>query len=184
MPSSSAHPHTQAAVIGLAGWSGSGKTSLLTALLPLLRARGLRVSTLKHAHHSFDVDRPGKDSYRHREAGAEEVLVASANRWVLMHEHRGQPEPSSRDLIAKMSPVDLIVIEGFKREAHKKIEIYREDVGKPPLWPEDPNILAVAAPTPLSDCHLPQLPLNEPERIADFLIDYCAAARAEVAWPS
>ena len=112
-------------VIGLAGWSGAGKTTLLTRVIPHLRKEGLRVSVIKHAHHSFDVDVPGKDSYVHRQSGAEEVLVSSARRWALMHELRGASEPRLRELIAKMSPVDLVIVEGFKSEPHRKIEVYR-----------------------------------------------------------
>ena len=112
-------------IFGLAGWSGSGKTTLTSRLLPELIGRGLTVSTVKHAHHSFDIDQPGKDSYVHRMAGASEVLVASANRWALMHEHRGTPEPGAAELIRHMTPVDLLLIEGFKREPHPKLEVYR-----------------------------------------------------------
>src|SRR5262244_3995930 len=120
-------------IIGLAGYSGSGKTTLLSKAIPRLISRGLTVSTMKHAHHEFDVDQPGKDSYVHRAAGATEVLVASANRWALMHEHRGAPEPDSRALMQHMSEVDLLLIEGFKREPHDKLEIYRAENGKPLL---------------------------------------------------
>ena len=125
-------------IFGLAGWSGSGKTTLMTLLIPELVSRGITVSTLKHAHHSFDVDQPGKDSWRHRQAGAGEVMITSQNRWALMHELRGTPEPSLDELVARMSPVDLLLIEGFKRHPHPKIEIYRPSLGKPPLHPEDP----------------------------------------------
>src|SRR5690348_12632939 len=124
-------------VIGFAGWSGAGKTTLLTRLIPHLIAKGLRVSTLKHAHHEFDVDVPGKDSWRHREAGAAEVLVSSGKRWALMHELRGADEPKLPELLARMSPVDLVIVEGFKRELHPKIEVYRAANGKPPLFPDD-----------------------------------------------
>lgn len=157
-------------LIGLAGWSGSGKTTLLVQLIPALTRRGISVSTVKHAHHMFDVDRPGKDSYRHREAGATEVLVGSAHRWALMHEHRGEPEPTLQELLPKLSPVDLVIVEGFKREGHPKIEIYREEVGKPPLYPEDPNIVAVATDARLPGCPLPLLDLNDVEAIAGFVV--------------
>lgn len=132
-------------VIGLAGWSGSGKTTLLTRLIPVFRGQGLRVSVIKHAHHNFDVDVPGKDSWRHREAGAEEVLVASANRWALMHELRGRSEPRLAALLKKMTRVDLVVIEGYKRGPHRKIEVHRAAVGKPFLFPDDPGIVAIAS---------------------------------------
>lgn len=172
-------------VIGIAGWSGSGKTTLVTRLVPLLVARGLTVSTLKHAHHSFDVDTPGKDSYEHRRAGASQVLVASMNRWALMHELRGAPEPSLESLLAKFDPVDLVLIEGFKREGHEKLEVHRPGLGKPPLWPEDPSVVAVASDAALPDCPLPVLPLDRVEAIADFLVAHCGLRREEApAWPS
>jgi molybdopterin-guanine dinucleotide biosynthesis adapter protein len=132
-------------VFGLAAWSGSGKTTLLVRLLPELTARGLRVSTVKHAHHDFDLDQPGKDSFRHREAGATEVLIASSTRWALQHELRGALEPSLEDLVAHMSPVDLLLVEGFKRHRHPKLEVLRPSLGKRPLHPDDPLIRAVYA---------------------------------------
>ena len=122
-------------VIGLAGWSGAGKTTLLTRVIPYCVAQGFRVSVIKHAHQQFDVDVPGKDSWVHRQSGAEEVLVTSAKRWALMHELRGAPEPQLPELLKKMSPVDLVVIEGFKSEPHRKIEVHRKANGKPPLFP-------------------------------------------------
>ena len=131
-------------VIGLAGWSGAGKTTLLTRLIPHFNAQGLRVSVIKHAHHQFDVDVPGKDSWRHREAGAAEVLVASANRWALMHELRGAAEPRLPELLSKLSAVDLVVVEGFKREPHRKIEVHRAANGKPLLFPDDPGIVGIS----------------------------------------
>ncbi|MBN9005888.1 MAG: molybdopterin-guanine dinucleotide biosynthesis protein B [Rhizobiales bacterium] len=134
-------------VIGVAGWSGAGKTTLLTRLIPYLIAKGLRVSTLKHAHHGFDVDVPGKDSWRHREAGAVEVLVSSGKRWALMHELRGADEPKLPELLARMSSVDLVIVEGFKREPHPKIEVYRAANGKPPLFPDDSHIVGLATDT-------------------------------------
>jgi molybdopterin-guanine dinucleotide biosynthesis protein B len=136
-------------VFGLAAWSGSGKTTLLVRLLPELTARGLKVSTVKHAHHDFDLDQPGKDSFRHREAGATEVLIASGTRWALQHELRGGAEPSLEDLVAQMSPVDLLLIEGFKHHRHPKLEVLRPSLGKPPLHPDDPLIRAVYASEPL-----------------------------------
>jgi molybdopterin-guanine dinucleotide biosynthesis protein B len=149
-------------VIGLAGWSGAGKTTLLTRVIPHLRKEGLRVSVIKHAHHSFDVDVPGKDSYVHRQSGAEEVLVSSARRWALMHELRGAPEPRLRELLAKMSPVDLVIVEGFKSEPHRKIEVYRKANGKAPLFPEDPAIAGIATDatieTTLPIAHLDDIP--------------------------
>jgi molybdopterin-guanine dinucleotide biosynthesis protein B len=135
-------------VIGFAGWSGAGKTTLIVKLIPALIARGLSVSTLKHAHHSLEVDKPGKDSHRHREAGAREVLVASANRWALMRELRDEDEPHLADLLPRLSDVDLVIVEGFKRETHAKLEVHRKDVGKPFLFPEDRNIVAIVSDTP------------------------------------
>jgi molybdopterin-guanine dinucleotide biosynthesis adapter protein len=159
-------------IIGLAGWSGSGKTTLLTKVIPRLVRRGLKVSTLKHAHHAFDVDQPGKDSHSHRIAGATEVLVGSANRWALVHELRGAAEPTLTTLLAKLSPVDLVVIEGYKREAHPKLEVYRAAVGKPLLHPDDPAIVAVASDEPLPAARVPVVDLDDIERIADVLIDH------------
>ena len=135
-------------IIGLAGWSGAGKTTLLTRVIPLLVARGVRLSTLKHAHHAFDVDKPGKDSHAHRVAGASQVLVSSANRWALMTELRGAPEPTLRELLAQLQPVDLVIVEGFKRENHPKLEVHRAANEKPWLHPDDPMIRAVASDVP------------------------------------
>jgi molybdopterin-guanine dinucleotide biosynthesis protein B len=149
-------------VIGLAGWSGAGKTTLLARVIPYFRQHGLRVSVIKHAHHSFDVDVPGKDSWVHRQAGAEEVLVSSANRWALMHELRGEPEPRLPELLKKLSPVDLVVVEGFKSEPHRKIEVYRKANGKAPLFPDDPAIAGIATDatveTTLPVAHLDDIP--------------------------
>src|ERR1700712_1082289 len=131
-------------MIGLAGWSGAGKTTLLTRLIPHFLAQGLRVSVIKHAHHSFDVDVPGKDSWLHRQSGAAEVLVSSGRRWALMHELRGADEPMLPELLARMSPVDLVIIEGFKREPHCKIEVHRAANGKPTLFSDDPGIVGIA----------------------------------------
>jgi molybdopterin-guanine dinucleotide biosynthesis adapter protein len=158
-------------IFGLAGWSGSGKTTLVTALIPELRRRGLRVSTIKHAHHEFDVDQPGKDSHRHREAGATEVMVASAARWALMREHRGAPEPSLEDLVARMAPVDLLLVEGFKRHPHLKLEVHRPSLGKPLLCREDRDIVAVASDVPMRDLPVPRLPLDDVPAIAAFIVE-------------
>lgn len=158
-------------VFGIAGFSGSGKTTLLEKLIPECRARGLRVSVIKHTHHRFDLDRPGKDSYRHREAGAEEVLMLSSERWVLMHELRGEAEPSLTDQLAIMSPVDLVLIEGFKAAPVPKVEVHRPAHGKDALWPDNPHVVAVASDAPV-DTPLPVLDLNDPVAIAQFIIDY------------
>jgi molybdopterin-guanine dinucleotide biosynthesis protein B len=157
-------------IIGLAGWSGSGKTTLLTKIIPCLKARGKSVSTLKHAHHSFDVDRPGKDSFEHRSAGAKEVLVVSGQRWALMHELRGQPEPDLRMLLQKLSAVDLVLIEGFKREHFPKLEVHRVANGKPLLQPEDDWIVAIASDTRPADAAVPVIDLNDIETVADVLL--------------
>jgi molybdopterin-guanine dinucleotide biosynthesis adapter protein len=157
-------------IIGLAGWSGSGKTTLLTKVIPRIVARGLKVSTVKHAHHSFDMDRPGKDSHSHRMAGATEVLVGSANRWAVVHELRGEAEPTLPALLRKASPVDLVLVEGYKSESHPKLEVYRAANGKPLLHPGDPAIVAVASDTPLSGVRIPVLDLNDIEGITDILL--------------
>src|ERR1700724_2421306 len=137
-------------IIGLAGWSGAGKTTLIAKLIPGILARGLKVSTLKHPHHAFDVDRPGKDSWKHRMAGATEVLVASQMRFALMHELRGEAEPRLPELLAKLSAVDLVIIEGWKREPHPKLEVFRASVGKPLIHPDDPHVVAIASDVPLT----------------------------------
>jgi molybdopterin-guanine dinucleotide biosynthesis protein B len=157
-------------VIGLAGWSGSGKTTLLAKLIPALNRRGVKISTVKHAHHHFDLDKPGKDSYVHREAGASEVFISSANRWAQMHELRGAPELHLRDILKKMSPVDLVIVEGFKREAHPKIEIHRAEVGKPLLQPEDNWIVAIASDTEIPHASVPVISLDDIEKIADVVL--------------
>lgn len=156
-------------VIGLAGWSGAGKTTLITKVIPVLTGRGLKVATVKHAHHEFDLDRPGKDSWLHREAGASEVAVVSSRRWALIHELRDEPEPPLADILAKLSPVDLVIIEGFKRLAHPKLEIYRAGVGKPLIYPEDDCIVAIATDAPLPQAQLPVLMLDDVEAIASVL---------------
>lgn len=157
-------------IIGLAGWSGSGKTTLLTKLIPCLIARGKRVSTLKHAHHGFDLDQPGKDSYNHRAAGACEVLIASAKRWALMHELRGAPELRLRELLVRLSPVDLVVVEGYKREKLPKLEVYRAANDKPLMHPQDDWIVAIAADCPLPQASVPVVDLDDVEKIADVLL--------------
>ena len=156
-------------VIGIAGWSGAGKTTLLTRVIPCLTARGLRISTIKHAHHAFDIDQPGKDSHTHREAGATEVLVSSANRFALMHELRGNREWTLDALLEKLSPVDLVLIEGFKTQAHPKLEVFRGVVKKPPLHPQDENIVAVASDQPL-EAMVPVVSLDDIEAVSDILV--------------
>ena len=156
-------------VIGLAGWSGSGKTTLITKVVPVLIRRGFKIATIKHAHHEFDIDRPGKDSWLHREAGASEVIVSSGRRWALVHELRSEPEPPLAELLAKLSPVDFVIVEGFKHYTYPKLEIYRSTVGKPLIYPEDDCIVAIAADAPLPHAQLPVLMLDDIEGIADML---------------
>jgi molybdopterin-guanine dinucleotide biosynthesis protein B len=156
-------------LIGLAGWSGSGKTTLLARVLPVLIARGRTVSTIKHAHHAFDIDQPGKDSHTHRLAGAREVLISSARRWALMHELRDEAEPTLKDLAARLSPVDLVVVEGFKTEPHAKLEVHRSAVGKPLLYPNDPNIVAIASDLEAKKLRLRTAALDDVDAIADLL---------------
>lgn len=157
-------------IIGLAGWSGVGKTTLLAKLIPVLVGRGLTVSTVKHAHHSFDMDKPGKDSHTHRLAGATEVLVSSENRWALLHELRGAAEPSLPVLLRKLAPVDLVLVEGFKHGTHPKLEIYRAANGKPLLHPDDRHIVAIASADPLPQATVPVVALDDVEAVADALL--------------
>jgi molybdopterin-guanine dinucleotide biosynthesis protein B len=164
-------------IFGLAGWSGSGKTTLLAKLIPELTRRGLRVSTLKHAHHGFDVDRPGKDSYEHRAAGATEVMISSAKRFALMHELRDAPEPTVEELVAHMTPVDLLLIEGFKTHAHDKLEVHRPALGKPLLAAEDATYVAVASDVPIAGLRVPRLDLSDIAAIADFVVAHCGLGR-------
>jgi molybdopterin-guanine dinucleotide biosynthesis adapter protein len=157
-------------IFGLAGWSGSGKTTLLAKLLPALTATGIRVSTMKHAHHEFDLDKPGKDSWVHRQSGATEVAIVSAKRYAIMHELRGAPEPAIEDLLPRLAPVDLLLIEGFKRHAHPKLEIHRPSVGKPLLATDDPDIVAVASDVDLPGLKVPRLDLDDTGAIARFVL--------------
>ena len=161
-------------VFGIAGYSGAGKTTLLERLIPVFTARGLRVAVIKHAHHGFDLDTPGKDSWRHREAGAEQVLMLSGQRWVLMHELRGAPEPTLEQQLALLAPCDIVLIEGFKAAPVPKIEIRRAAHGKPPLWPDNPHIVAVASDQVLSDlpAHLGAFHLDDIGAMADFILSY------------
>jgi molybdopterin-guanine dinucleotide biosynthesis adapter protein len=161
-------------IIGIAGWSGAGKTTLLARILPRLIGRGLLVSTVKHAHHAFDMDQPGKDSHTHRLAGATEVLVSSASRWALVHELRGDAEPALPALLRKLSPVDLVLVEGFKRGSHPKLEVHRAAVGQPLLHPDDPHVVAIAADAALPHAKVPVLALDDYEGIADVLLAHAA----------
>jgi molybdopterin-guanine dinucleotide biosynthesis protein B len=165
-------------VLGLLGWSGSGKTTLLTALLPRLIETGLSVSTVKHAHHAFDIDQPGKDSFEHRKAGAREVLISSGKRWALIHERAndpGAPEPTLPDLLTRLAPVDLVIVEGFKTATHKKLEIHRPSTGAPPLWPGRSDVLAVASDQNLPHCHLPVLDLAKLDSIVVWVTGFVRA---------
>ncbi len=162
-------------VLGIAGWSGSGKTTLVLKLIPALLQRGVAVSTVKHAHHNFDVDKPGKDSWEHRQAGAREVLVASGRRWALMHELREEAEPPLTELLGRLAPVDLVLVEGYKREPHPKLVVHRAAAAGQPLWPGDPDTVAVACDSETAERvradGLPALDLDDPDAIADFIVD-------------
>jgi molybdopterin-guanine dinucleotide biosynthesis protein B len=162
-------------IIGLAGWSGSGKTTLITKVLPVLIARGLRVSTLKHAHHGFDLDKPGKDSFMHRASGATEVIISSERRWAVLHELRGEEEWNLPALLSKASPVDLLLVEGFKREPFPKLEIFRRENGKPLLHPEDAHIIAIASDAPVPGAKVPVIDLNQIEDVADILLKHAVS---------
>ena len=154
-------------IIGLAGWSGSGKTTLVTSVIPVLKKRGLKVATVKHAHHDFDTDQPGKDSWLHRQAGASEVAIVSSRRWAIVHELGEEGEPPLADVLQKLSPVDLVIVEGFKRHSHPKLEVYRAKVGKPLLHPDDDCIVAVATDAALPQAQVPVLMLDDFDGIAN-----------------
>jgi len=158
-------------VFGIAGYSGSGKTTLVERLIPILRTRGLRVSVVKHAHHDFEIDQPGKDSWRHRQAGASEVLVTSSRRWAMVHELGGDPEPSLQEHLARLSDCDLVLVEGFKHEPIPKLEVHRVAAGNPSLWPSDGDIVAVATDAAIASGR-PQFPLDAIEAIAGFILEH------------
>jgi molybdopterin-guanine dinucleotide biosynthesis adapter protein len=166
-------------IIGIAGYSGSGKTTLIEKVIPLLVAEGVRVSLIKHAHHEFDVDQPGKDSYRHRHAGCTEVLVSSSERWALMHELRGAPEPTLQEQLRHFAPCDLVIIEGYKKEPIPKIEVHRRAGHTPLLHPDDPQVVAVATDEPL-DTPITQLDVDDPAAVARFIIQYLGLNRARL----
>jgi molybdopterin-guanine dinucleotide biosynthesis protein B len=165
-------------IFGIAGWSGSGKTTLIAGLLPELTGRGLKVSTIKHSSRAFEIDKPGKDSYVHRAAGASEVLVCSARRWALIHECRGEPEPSLDELIGYIAPVDLLLVEGFKAYPHAKIEVHRSREGKPLLCSDDPYIVAVASDVAVPGVRLPSFAIDDVSGIAEFIIAHCGLKAA------
>jgi molybdopterin-guanine dinucleotide biosynthesis adapter protein len=166
-------------VIGIAGFSGSGKTTLIEKVIPLLVAEGLRVSLIKHAHHEFDLDQPGKDSYRHRDAGCTEVLVSSGTRWALMHELRGMAEPTLQEQLRRFSPCDVVIVEGYKSEAIPKIEVHRRDARAELLFPGDSHVVAIATDEPL-DTALPQIPLDDAAAVARFVIRHLGLDRARL----
>ena len=160
-------------IFGIVGWSGSGKTTLMLQLLPELIGRGFRISTIKHTHHNFDIDKPGKDSYMHREAGAHEVLITGAQRWAILHENRDTPEPNIDALLTRLEEVDLVLVEGFKSHAHAKMEIHRPVIGKSLLATEDVSIVAVASDETVSLAGRVVLDLNNMPVIADFIVAHC-----------
>jgi molybdopterin-guanine dinucleotide biosynthesis protein B len=162
-------PHT-GPVFGIAGWSGSGKTTLIEKLLPLLTARGLRVATVKHTHKNFDFDKPGKDSWRHREAGAHEVMIAAPKQWTLVHQVHDEVETGLAHLLVRMSASDLVLVEGFKREAIPKLEVHRTVLGKPLLATDDANIVAIASDAPVAGLALPRFDLGDVAAIAGFIV--------------
>ncbi len=166
-------------IYGVTGWKNAGKTGLMERLVAAFCARGLSVSTVKHAHHSTDVDQPGRDSFRHREAGAREVILASPRRWALMHELRDTPEPPLAELLARLSPVDLVLVEGYKTAPHPKVEAWRKATGQPPLAAELPTIRAVAADAPLSGQAVPVLDLDDTPAIAAFILRDLGLAPSE-----
>jgi len=158
-------------ILGFAGYSGSGKTTLLEKVIPLLRQRNLRISVIKHAHHDFDIDRPGKDSFRHREAGAHEVMIASGYRWALMHELRQEAEPTLEQLCARLSPCDLVLVEGFKFSDIPKLEVHRSTTGHPLLYPDDPRVIAVVTDSQ-NPLPVPTLDIDAPQQVADHILEY------------
>ena len=166
-------------VIGIAGYSGSGKTTLIEKVIPILVGEGLRVSLVKHAHHEFDLDQPGKDSWRHRHAGCTEVLVSSSRRWAIVHELRGAPEVALDEQLKRLSPCDLVIVEGYKAAPIPKLEVHRREANVPLLHPDDPHVVAVVTDEPL-DTNLPQLDLDSPQDVARFLVKHLGLDRARL----
>ena len=162
----------QANIMGITGWSGSGKTNLILRLLPTLKRQGYSVSTVKHAHHNFEIDNPGKDSYEHRNAGATEVLISSSSRWALIHENLNEPETNLNKLLQRMSPTDIVLVEGYKQEKHHKIEVHRSTCGGELICLENPSVIAVASDTLLPALHIPVINLNNVLEIADFILSH------------
>jgi molybdopterin-guanine dinucleotide biosynthesis protein B len=163
-------------ILGIVGWAGSGKTTLLTAIIPLLRRSGLRISTIKHSHHAFDIDRPGKDSFRLRQSGVHEVLIASSSRWALLHELE-EPEPALAELLIKLEPVDLVLVEGYRAHPFLKLEVHRPSLGKPPIWTTIADIIAVASDSNVNVGGTPMLPLNRPEAVAIWVMAWISRSR-------
>lgn len=159
-------------ILGIAGWQNSGKTTLLKNLILNFAKKGLTVSTVKHAHHSFDIDKPGKDSYEHRQSGAQEVLISSKHRWALIHEQGNQTEPNLDELLSKLKPVDLVLVEGFKKENHTKLEVHRDKLGKELICQTDPKICMVASDIKLSGLNVPVFDINDYDAISEFIIEY------------
>lgn len=158
-------------ILGFAGYSGSGKTTLLEKIIPLLKQQGLRISVIKHAHHDFDIDQPGKDTFRHRQAGAHEVMIASGHRWALMHELTQEREPRLEELCARLSPCDLVLVEGYKSEPIAKLEVHRTATGHPLLYPKDTHIIAVVTDSK-AILPLPTLDIDEAQQVADYILEY------------
>lgn len=165
--------------IAIAGYSGSGKTTLIEKVIPCLVMEGYRVSLIKHAHHEFDIDQPGKDSHRHREAGATEVLITSSNRWALMHELRGAAEPSLDEQLKHLLPCDVVIVEGWKHQAMPKIEVHRKLSGKPLLFPQDASVVAIATDESLAT-DKPQFALDDAEGVAKFIIAYLGLRKTAI----
>ncbi|MEN3213349.1 molybdopterin-guanine dinucleotide biosynthesis protein B [Methylorubrum populi] len=168
-------------VIGLAGWSGAGKTTLLARLIPVLVARGVRVATLKHAHHAFDIDQPGKDSFVHRQAGASEVIISSARRWAQIREVEAEAEAALPELLRRLTPSGLALVEGFKREAHPKLEVFRAANGRPPLHPQDPRIVCIASDVPFPEAGVPVVGLDDIEGVARLVLERAEALETVLA---
>jgi len=173
-------------IFGVTGCKNSGKTRMVANLVSEFTGRGLKVSTVKHAHHTFDVDQEGRDSWQHRHAGASEVALVSRNRWALMHELRGEEEPSLDDILERLSPCDLVIIEGYKREDHPKVEMIRDTgeprpASNPMLWQEDPTIVVIGSAAPVDDCPLPRLDPEKVSEIADFILAWLEKARSNAA---
>ena len=171
-------------IFGMIGWSGSGKTTLIKLLIPELIKRGFTVSSMKHTHHNFDIDKPGKDSYEHRMAGASQVLITGRQRWALLSENFNDPEPTIDQLLSRMDPVDIVLIEGFKTCSHPKMEVFRSTLGKRLLAKDDPTIVSIASDAPVANTKVPVIDLNNLLKISDFIIEYCDLIKSKVNGPT